>query len=102
MNLSEIVIFRKNRNGSQPIKIKTGLEDNILLQNGDHIVVSEKNIFRPIEAVKITGEIKRPGSYPVNGVSTLEDIIILSGGLTENALKDGIEAHECCRVLRSC
>ncbi len=91
MNLSEIVIFRKNRNGSQPIKIKTGLEDNILLQNGDHIVVSEKNIFRPIEAVKITGEIKRPGSYPVNGISTLEDIIILSGGLTENALKDGIE-----------
>ena len=45
----------------------------------------------PIESVIITGEINIPGIYPVNSLTTLSDILSLSGGLNDNALEDGIE-----------
>tara|TARA_Y100000768_G_C23975199_1_gene682667 strand:- start:715 stop:2643 length:1929 start_codon:yes stop_codon:yes gene_type:complete len=91
INLSSIRIFRKNPSGEKPLEIITKFKDNITLKNGDHITVARKNVKQPIESVKITGEIKTPGVYPVNGLTSLSKILDLSGGLTKNALEDGIE-----------
>tara|TARA_Y100000768_G_C23989191_1_gene690968 strand:- start:2350 stop:4278 length:1929 start_codon:yes stop_codon:yes gene_type:complete len=91
MNLSEIKIFRKNPDNETPIMLTINIKDRFMLKNGDFITIPSKNKFNPIEAIKITGEIKNPGIYPVNELATLEEIINLSGGLTSNALQDGIE-----------
>tara|TARA_Y100000768_G_scaffold521_1_gene405 strand:+ start:42820 stop:44748 length:1929 start_codon:yes stop_codon:yes gene_type:complete len=91
MNLSEIKIFRKNPNGSAPIRLIVDINDDIILKNGDYITVSKKDILRPIEAVKITGEVVSPGVYPANESTTLSDVLKLSGGFTGFALDNGIE-----------
>ncbi len=93
MDLSKINIFRKNPLDSNPLIIITNLDENINLENGDYITISHNNYFKPIESVIITGEIKTPGIYPVNNLTTLSDILNLSGGYTDIALKDGIEIY---------
>ena len=93
MDLENITLFRKNPNDTNPLKILTSIEQNIFLKNGDHITISRKNNLKPIESVKITGEIKKPGIYPVNNLTTLSDLIKLSGGITDLALKNGIEIY---------
>tara|TARA_Y100000816_G_C26102680_1_gene584860 strand:- start:1060 stop:2988 length:1929 start_codon:yes stop_codon:yes gene_type:complete len=91
MNLSSITIFRKDTLSNSPVKILTSESENILLENDDRINVSKVDILEPIESVSISGEIVMPGTYPVNGLTTLEKIIEYSGGFTDFALKDGIE-----------
>ena len=41
--------------------------------------------------MRITGEVKIPGSYPVNKLTKLNEIIKMAGGFTEDALENGIE-----------
>mgnify|MGYP001423757450 CR=1 FL=1 len=66
-------------------------QENIFLFNGDYVNVPGTNILEPIQSVKITGEVKIPGIYPVNNLTTLGNILNLAGGYTDNALEDGIE-----------
>tara|TARA_S200000501_G_C20845974_1_gene753662 strand:- start:529 stop:2451 length:1923 start_codon:yes stop_codon:yes gene_type:complete len=91
MNLSEIKIFRKNPNSSTPLMLIVDLNNDFKLNNGDYITIPKKNKLDQIETVKITGEIKNPGSYPVNELTDLGEIISLSGGLSDDALEEGIE-----------
>ena len=91
MELSQIKIFRRNPSGQKPITIITSIEENIELQNGDHITIPRKFIFSPIESVSISGEVTAPGVYPVNKLTSLQDLIKSAGGFTDLALQDGIE-----------
>ena len=91
VNLSKITIFRKNPNNEKPLEITTSIKEDISLKNGDFITIQENNFFKDIESIKISGEIKVPGIYPVNNLTTLSDIIELSGGFTNFALQDGVE-----------
>ena len=91
MNLSDINIYRKNPSNQKPLTIVANIEDNILLKNGDHITVPRNIFFEPIESIVITGEINTPGIYPVNNLTTLSEILALSGGYTNFALNEGIE-----------
>ncbi len=91
MNLSKINIFRKNPSNINPLKIITSIENDFMLKNGDFITIPRKNILESIESIIITGEINVPGIYPVNNSTTLSEIIELSGGVTKNALNEGIE-----------
>ncbi len=93
MNLSKISIFRKNPSSLNPLKIITNIDENVNLKNGDYITIPQNNFFKPIESIIITGEIKTPGIYPVNNLTTLSDILTLSEGYTDFALKDGIEIY---------
>ncbi len=91
MDLSKIKIFRKNPLSDAPQSIVTNIEENIELSNGDFITIPSSRLLSPVESIIITGEIEIPGTYPVNNLTTLSDIITLSGGLSSNALIDGIE-----------
>ncbi len=93
IDLTSIKIFRKNDSGISPLRIITSLDENIKLQNGDHITFPKKSFFEPIKSVVVTGEINAPGNYPINNLTTLQDIVLLAGGLTELALEDGIEIY---------
>ena len=91
MDLSRISVYRKNPSNERPLTILTNFSEDFLLKNGDLINIPKNNLFQPIESVVITGEIKTPGSYPVNNLTNLEEIISLSGGLTDFALYEGIQ-----------
>ena len=93
MDLSKINIYRKNPSSRDPLRLIVKKDENIFLKNGDHITISPSNLLRPIESIIITGEINTPGIYPVNNLTTLADIISLSGGYTDFSLTDGIEIY---------
>ena len=92
VDLSMVTINRKNPSGKDPLIISFNLnEKDFPLSNGDHITVPRRQRYYPIESVQITGEVKYPGIYPVNNLTTLAKVLELSGGYSDNGLKDGIE-----------
>ncbi len=92
VDLSNILIIRKNPNGQSPIKIIIDLnKDNFILKNGDFITISRTLNFQPIESIIITGEVVSPGFYPVNNLTSLKSVLEMAGGYTNNALIQGIE-----------
>ena len=92
VDLSRIIINRKNSTGESPLKVLVDLKNNnLVLANGDHITIPRMNLHQPIESVQITGEVKTPGIYPVNNLTTLATVLDLAGGYTSYALKNGVE-----------
>ncbi|MBT5720846.1 MAG: hypothetical protein HOI72_01510, partial [Candidatus Marinimicrobia bacterium] len=92
IDFSRIIVSRKNPSGQSPLKIVVDLEyENFALANGDHITIPPTDQHQPIESVTITGEVKIPGLYPVNNLTTLGTILDLAGGYTNYALKNGVE-----------
>ena len=91
MDLSSILIFRRNSEGLEPLKIIADYKDDIKLEPGDHITIPPKKVLEPIKSIVINGEIEKPGIYPANNMTTLGEILKLSGGYTESALIGGIE-----------
>ncbi len=91
MNLEDVIIYRKNLDGESPLSIKTSIDEDIKLKNGDYITIPKLKVFQPLESVIVTGQVNVPGVYPVNNLTTLSNIINSSGGLTPYALENGIE-----------
>jgi protein involved in polysaccharide export with SLBB domain len=65
--------------------------NNLALQNEDSIVVYRESQFFPRDSVTIAGEVRVPGIYLRRDNMTVTDIIIIAGGLKEDAQKSGIE-----------
>ena len=60
-------------------------ESNIMLQDQDVIIVE------PFKArVEITGEVKRPGIFELEGEETFEDILAFAGGFTDESYQDRV------------
>ena len=56
-----------------------GSADNVILQPQDEL-------FAPLSAhVIVQGEVRTPGSFPLNDGMGLQDLILMAGGLTDNA-----------------
>ena len=91
MDFDKISIFRKDYAGSSTKEIIVGLEDDIELKNGDHIIFKKLNRDIDENIVVISGEINSPGRYLISSLTSLADMINISGGYTLNALPDGIE-----------
>ncbi|MBR5100229.1 MAG: SLBB domain-containing protein, partial [Bacteroidales bacterium] len=71
---------------SVPLKgIMEGHVEDILLRANDILVVSNINAIEPKGDFVITGEVVNPGNYPFAEHTTVEDLILLAGGLTEGA-----------------
>ncbi|MCF7793475.1 MAG: SLBB domain-containing protein [Candidatus Cloacimonetes bacterium] len=92
--LEEVEILRfheNNRAEKLLINLKNALEDensedNILLQNGDHIFVRFIPDFHEKKFVKIAGEVEFPGEYLiVEGETTLLEVLEKCGIDEENA-----------------
>ncbi|MFB0900511.1 MAG: SLBB domain-containing protein, partial [Dehalococcoidia bacterium] len=92
IDFQKIAITRRNPSSNEPLNIIVNSEkNNFILMNGDNINIPKINSFANIETVHITGEIKIPGLYPVNNLSSLSDILNMAGGVTNFALKNGVE-----------
>jgi protein involved in polysaccharide export with SLBB domain len=62
---------------------------NILLQPFDDLSVKEVTSWGQQVSVKLTGEVRFPGSYPIRQGETLKSVIARAGGLTEYAFAQG-------------
>jgi len=60
-------------------------QDNIILKNGDQIYIRAIPDFHKYDQVILFGEVKYPGSYVINNNTTLMEILIRAGGITEDA-----------------
>ncbi|MCR5548011.1 MAG: SLBB domain-containing protein [Bacteroidales bacterium] len=71
---------------SVPLKgIMEGLVEDILLRANDVLVVANVNAIDPKGDLTITGYVMAPGDYPFAEHTTVEDLILLAGGLAEGA-----------------
>ncbi len=57
--------------------------DNIVLENGDELVLYKKSRFGTSQSFKVSGSVRRPGEFilDASGVLRLSDAIIMAGGL---------------------
>lgn len=69
-----------------PLKgILDGNVEDILLKKGDVLVISNVNEIEPKGDLSITGYVANPGKYQYAEHTTVEDLILLAGGLSEGA-----------------
>ncbi|MEO6096592.1 MAG: SLBB domain-containing protein [Fibrobacteria bacterium] len=54
------------------------------LQDGDRVLV-EKSTELSLNFVTVTGPVKYPGTYSIEGLATVKDLIVKAGGLREDA-----------------
>lgn len=69
-------------------KLLSNKSGDMELEPGDKIYIYKADVNKVInEFVKIEGQIKKPGTYPLNTNMTVMDLIIQAGGFLESSLK---------------
>ena len=67
------------------------IDNPILLKKDDVLNILSINELRDDNYIEISGEINKPGVYPFSSNLTLNDLILLAGGVRKNATLAGIE-----------
>ena len=67
------------------------LEDPIILNKDDILNILSINDLKDDNYIEISGEISKPGIYPYSNNLTLNDLILLAGGVRKNATLASIE-----------
>jgi polysaccharide biosynthesis/export protein len=96
-DLEHIIIQRLNESGGKAgdlqvnlLNIQKGLQPDVLLQQGDRIIVPLITDNRGISSVIVEGQVKKPGMYPIlHGRTKLSEILELVGGFQNDALLSG-------------
>ena len=65
-------------------------KSNPLIDTKDQIYVSVASGWHPPWTVTVSGEVMRPGTYPIGRDDRLASLIVECGGFTPNAFPDGI------------
>jgi len=69
-------------------KLLSDKEGNIKLEPGDKIYIYKGDVNKVLDKyVKIEGQVKKPGTYPLSTNMTVMDLIIQAGGFLESSLK---------------
>lgn len=71
--------------------IMSGKEADIVLQNEDRLIVGTNETLLSRRTVEIAGDVFEPGTYPYIEGQTVEDLILVAGGLTEKASLGNVE-----------
>lgn len=66
-------------------------KENVLLMNEDTVIIYKESQFFPEHKVTISGAVRNPGSYTRNENMTVADLIVLAGGIREDATTKGWE-----------
>ena len=91
-------IFRTDKNGGvAQIYFNVGLamtedpKENLLLQDGDRIVIHSLWEDRYKQTVSIEGDIKNPGEYPLTEDMRISDLVFTAGNILESTYLDEAE-----------
>jgi len=71
--------------------VKGNSSENVTLQKWDIVKIVSKWDIQYRNYVSIYGEVKKPGKYFLREGMTIQDLILLAGGLTDKAYKDTVE-----------
>ena len=66
-------------------KILNGSAEDIPLQRNDILYIPSIHELNDLGTIEVTGQVARPGLFPYSENSTIEDMIILAGGLLPSA-----------------
>ncbi len=85
---TSIIIIKTGSNTNSP-EIKTidhKIAKNLVLQHNDMIIIPEKENYSQQLQVMVSGEVKKPGIYPmIKEETSLQNILDLAGGTTNYA-----------------
>lgn len=96
-NLERASILRTNEDLTTEVlsvnlrNILNSSQPDIALQREDVVRVSSIYDLKEEIYVKVTGEVRNPGTYPFSSEMSVEDLIVLAGGLHESANINDIE-----------
>lgn len=65
--------------------IMNGSAQDIILRNNDELFIPSINDMKEYETVSISGQVANPGMYPFAENTTLEDLVMMAGGLNAGA-----------------
>lgn len=85
---------REVRSFNPRLALENIAEHNIILQNEDSLVVYPEDQFFKQHTVTISGAVRNPGSYIRDEKMTLADLVVIAGGLRENASLSGWEVSQ--------
>lgn len=85
-NVDIAEIHRLSYDGSKQEILKIKLNSDVELKRGDRIVLGSEEPQRKMFTIKVYGEVRKEGEVPVTkNNTTLRDVLINAGGVTENA-----------------
>jgi protein involved in polysaccharide export with SLBB domain len=106
---AEITRQQISPGGALPIRIEVNLgkaiagdpEHNLLLEDFDHLLVRRIPDLDLVISVEIQGEVRFPGSYPVQKGERLSSVLQRAGGFTDRAyLRGAVLTRESARALQ--
>jgi protein involved in polysaccharide export with SLBB domain len=100
--LGEVLVTRLEADSSR-LQLRATLRDttgtilgnDLVLRDDDEVRVFSRTEFRPERYVAISGAVRKPGQYPYREGITMRDLVLLAGGLEEQA---DLRAAEIARV----
>lgn len=71
--------------------VMSGKETDVILQNEDRLIIGTNESLLVRRTVEIAGDVFEPGTYAYTEGQTVEDLILVAGGLTEKASLGNVE-----------
>lgn len=66
-------------------RVLDGSDPDFVLRNNDELIIASKDMLEDRGTMSISGMVARPGTFPYAANTTVEDLIIMAGGLTNGA-----------------
>jgi len=95
--LTRALLVRERENLDPEIKalnlkaIMDGTEENIILKRNDHLIIKSITELRELRTVEIQGSVNQPGEFEFAEDMSVNDLILLAGGMSEGATTKRIE-----------
>jgi len=72
-------------------RILAGQDPDVDLMKNDNLIINSKSDLRENGTMTISGMVKNPGVFPFAANTTIEDLIIMAGGLQDGASTDRVD-----------
>ena len=86
-----VVVYREHPDRTQEVfslnltEIMNGTKPDFVLQNNDELMIASKEDLKDRGTMSISGMVNNPGTFPFANNTTIEDFIIMAGGLKDGA-----------------
>lgn len=66
-------------------RVLNGSDPDFVLSNNDELIIASKTVLEDRGTMAISGLVAHPGTFPFAANTTVEDLIVMAGGLTNGA-----------------
>lgn len=91
-DMERVRVETRSYTGADSKSVNLLTDAKVPLTPYDHVYLYDMNVTRTMPTATINGEVASPGTFPiVPGSTTLQDLVHVAGGLTEQATKEKVE-----------